>query len=92
MSFAVAPTVHFVVGELSDVASGLAHAHEEGVIHRDIKPQNILIDSYGNSKLADFGIARALDATHATATGSYLGTASYSSPEMNVLMSCPSLP
>ena len=65
----------------ADVASGLAHAHEEGVVHRDIKPQNILIDSYGNSKLADFGIARALDATHATQTGSYLGTAAYSSPE-----------
>jgi eukaryotic-like serine/threonine-protein kinase len=65
----------------ADVASGLAHAHEEGVVHRDIKPQNILIDSYGNSKLADFGIARALDATQATATGSYLGTAAYSSPE-----------
>ena len=65
----------------ADVASGLAHAHEKGVVHRDIKPQNILIDSYGNSKLADFGIARALDATHATATGSYLGTAAYSSPE-----------
>jgi hypothetical protein len=65
----------------ADVASGLAHAHEEGVVHRDIKPQNILVGSYGNSKLADFGIARALDATHATATGSYLGTAAYSSPE-----------
>ncbi len=64
-----------------DVASGLAYAHEKGIIHRDIKPQNILIDEYGRPKLGDFGIARALDATPATQTGSYLGTASYSSPE-----------
>src|SRR5918911_2041906 len=65
----------------ADVASGLAHAHKKGVVHRDIKPQNILIDDYGRPKLADFGIARALGATQATRTGSYLGTASYSSPE-----------
>ncbi|MDQ4106318.1 MAG: serine/threonine protein kinase, partial [Actinomycetota bacterium] len=65
----------------ADVASGLAHAHHKGIIHRDIKPQNILLDEYGRAKLTDFGIARALDATYATRTGSYLGTASYSSPE-----------
>src|SRR3712207_4051121 len=64
-----------------EVASGLAHAHEKGVIHRDIKPHNILIDARGRPKLTDFGIARALDATQATRTGSYLGTALYSSPE-----------
>jgi eukaryotic-like serine/threonine-protein kinase len=66
---------------LSGVAAGLAHAHERGVIHRDIKPHNILLDENGSPKLADFGIARALDATTATRTGSYLGTALYSSPE-----------
>jgi serine/threonine protein kinase len=63
------------------VAAGLAHAHERGVVHRDVKPHNILLDEGGRPKLADFGIARALDATQATRTGSYLGTALYSSPE-----------
>jgi tRNA A-37 threonylcarbamoyl transferase component Bud32 len=65
----------------ADVADGLAHAHERGVIHRDIKPQNIIIDDYGSPKLTDFGIARALHVDHSTSTGSYLGTALYSSPE-----------
>ena len=65
----------------ADAAAGLAHAHARGVIHRDVKPQNILIDEYGSSKLTDFGIARALDADHSTSTTSYLGTAAYSSPE-----------
>jgi tRNA A-37 threonylcarbamoyl transferase component Bud32 len=65
----------------ADVAAGLAHAHERGVIHRDIKPQNVLMDEYGSPKLTDFGIARALDVTHSTGTDSYLGTALYSSPE-----------
>jgi tRNA A-37 threonylcarbamoyl transferase component Bud32 len=63
------------------VADGLAHAHERGVIHRDIKPQNVLMDEYGSPKLTDFGIARALDTAHSTSTDSYLGTATYSSPE-----------
>ncbi len=69
------------LARLSGVAAGLAHAHGRGVIHRDIKPHNILLDEYGSPKLADFGIARALDATYATRTGSYLGTALYSAPE-----------
>ncbi len=65
----------------AEVAGGLAHAHERGVIHRDIKPHNILLDDAGHPKLTDFGIARALEATRFTQTGSYLGTALYSSPE-----------
>ena len=65
-----------------DVAAGLSHAHERGIVHRDVKPRNVLIDDRGSPKLADFGIARALDATtsHHRAE-SYFGTAAYSSPE-----------
>jgi eukaryotic-like serine/threonine-protein kinase len=64
-----------------EICAGLAHAHERGVIHRDIKPDNILLDEKGHVKVTDFGIARAMDTTQATRTGSFLGTALYSSPE-----------
>jgi class 3 adenylate cyclase len=65
-----------------DVLSGLAHAHESGILHRDIKPGNILVSEEGTSKLADFGIARATGETVTlTDSGSLLGTVAYSSPE-----------
>src|SRR5918999_2132801 len=57
----------------SDVASGLIHAHERGIIHRDVKPRNILLDERGSPKLVDFGIARALDGTTHDRTDSNLG-------------------
>ena len=65
-----------------DVASALGFAHRQGVIHRDVKPDNVLFDEHGNAIVADFGIARAV-ATHAAETGTALvvGTPHYFAPE-----------
>ena len=61
--------------------SGLETAHEAGLVHRDIKPQNLLITPEGTLKIADFGIARSLDGTQLTQAGTVLGTAGYLAPE-----------
>ena len=65
----------------AEVASGLAHAHERGVVHRDLKPQNILFDAQGRAKIADFGIAQVGHDSGLTETGTVFGTAAYLSPE-----------
>ncbi len=63
------------------LAHALAHAHEAGIVHRDVKPSNILLDASNSTYLTDFGISRRLDATTRTATGNLIGTAAYLSPE-----------
>ena len=63
-------------------ARGLAFAHEHGIVHRDVKPQNVLVDDDGAAKVTDFGIARSLGRdSELTQSGAILGTADYLSPE-----------
>jgi serine/threonine-protein kinase len=64
-----------------EIARGLTVAHGRNMVHRDIKPQNVLIDSEGRAKLTDFGISRQLEQDGMTATGRVLGTTDYVAPE-----------
>jgi len=64
------------------VADGLAFAHDHGLVHRDVKPQNVLLSNEGEVKVTDFGIARSLHVEHGvTLTGTVLGTGEYLAPE-----------
>jgi hypothetical protein len=74
---AVAPAVEIVI----QACRGLDYAHRNGVVHRDVKPGNLLVSDQDVVKLADFGIARATDQSSITQVGSVLGTAAYLSPE-----------
>lgn len=65
----------------SQIVSGLARAHEKGIVHRDVKPQNILLTRDGEAKIIDFGLAKLAGRTKLTRDGSTLGTAAYMSPE-----------
>jgi serine/threonine-protein kinase len=64
-----------------EITRALGAAHSRGIVHRDIKPQNVLIDEEGMAKVTDFGIARSLDEEGLTADGRVLGTTDYVSPE-----------
>jgi serine/threonine protein kinase len=71
------------VGVVLQIANALSEAHDKGVIHRDIKPQNVLVTDKGDVKVTGLGIARAAESvsSNPTATGAVLGTAAYMSPE-----------
>jgi serine/threonine-protein kinase len=64
-----------------EIARALAFAHGQGLVHRDVKPQNVLLDADGRAKVTDFGIVRSLDAVSQTETGTVLGTSHYVAPE-----------
>ena len=73
--------VRVAVGLALQVARALSFAHDRGLVHRDVKPQNVLLNEDGQAKVTDFGIARSLDVQGVTQTGTVLGTSDYIAPE-----------
>ena len=69
------------IGLTLQVARALSFAHDRGLVHRDVKPQNVLLNEDGQAKVTDFGIARSLDVQGVTQTGTVLGTSDYIAPE-----------
>ena len=74
-------TLTEVIDIMSQLTDGLSHAHEAYIIHRDIKPQNIMIEDNGLVKITDFGIAMAMNSTQLTQTNSVMGSVHYLPPE-----------
>jgi hypothetical protein len=76
----VLPDPALVLDWAAQVADALDHAHRQGIVHRDVKPANILVDRDGRARLADFGIARLAD-SELTRDGAFLGSPAYAAPE-----------
>lgn len=74
-------SIRKTIAIIQQVCEGLAEAHKLGLVHRDLKPQNIMIDKAGNAHIMDFGIARSLSAEGITDAGIIIGTPDYMSPE-----------
>ncbi|HEX4787134.1 MAG TPA: protein kinase [Actinospica sp.] len=74
----------------ADIADALAAAHGRGIVHRDVKPENVLLDAAGRGRLTDFGIARLVDGPRGTRATRIVGTADYLAPE--VIEGCPPSP
>src|SRR5262249_56409004 len=70
-----------LAGVTADVLEGLDHAHRRRIVHRDVKPANVLVDRDGRGRLADFGVARIAGEAGVTATGGLVGTVAYMAPE-----------
>jgi len=75
-------SVENVISLARDVGAALGAAHAMGVLHRDVKPQNVLLGSDGRARLADFGSARMVDMSTVTRTGGLVGTIAYAAPEI----------
>jgi tRNA A-37 threonylcarbamoyl transferase component Bud32 len=69
---------------IKDVGAALAYAHRRGMIHRDVKPANVMLDSHGRVILTDFGIAKVVSGPHYTASGAVMGTPAYMAPEQGL--------
>lgn len=67
----------------SGLSSALSYAHSQGMIHRDVKPANVIIDEHGRLRLTDFGLAKMVDGTKLTAAGAMIGTPMFMAPEAN---------
>ncbi|MEZ4237525.1 MAG: serine/threonine-protein kinase [Myxococcota bacterium] len=74
---------HMATEVAIQLCAGIAYAHQEGVIHRDVKPQNLLVDRDGRCKVTDFGIAQLIQQTRVTMTGTVMGTIGYIAPEQH---------
>jgi len=75
------PALNETIDIAAQIAAGLGHAHEKGIIHRDIKPGNVMVTPSGRAKILDFGLAKSLGGTLLTRTGTTIGTVAYMSPE-----------
>jgi len=76
-----APSARGVIAVVTQVLDALTHAHARGIVHRDVKPSNVIVDDDGAARLIDFGIARMTGDSACTVAGDLIGTVAYMSPE-----------